>query len=236
MESEKLEMNGAPGARKKKRPLTIILLLLLIVGIGGGGAWYYLNMMSTPIAQPTMSAAKPRQQAQRPERAKKAETRKEHPSPSPALAAPAYGNLEEYAALDAKLKTLEKKVQIQSKENELQELVLSNPATRASRQSAKPEMKPEDVRQLIAQEMSRIKPEENSQNRHRQDSLTEEHRISDFVSIQGVGKNLTIAVHDEHGGIVKLKVGSAWRGGTISKISRSGVTVRRDGQSVYYPF
>lgn len=239
MADDSLDMPQAEATKKKSRPLVLILVLVLVLCLSGGAAYYFMFMdQGVSSMQTTMPAPKPRKAADKKAVPKTGGTAAE--SAPAKVEIPSYGDLE-YASLDAQLKTLEKKVQLQTKQNELQELILANPFSSVGKKEKGKDssISPEDLRRLISQEMDRQKEKEPAPAPAPvviPREQPEEERASIFVSIQGVGNNMAVSVRDESGGITQLKKGSSYRGGKIVKITRSGVTVEREGNNVFYPF
>lgn len=237
MDSDNLTIEQPTHEKQPRKRRTVILIFLfLLLLCAAGCAWYWFDTSSQALtpglsAQPVKPLPPARQHT---------EKKKENPgkdsvmtgSPSK-ISIPEFGNLEDYAKLDAQEALLEKKKRVLALENDIKRLKAETNGG-ADKEKA-PQISQTDVRMLIAQEMERVAPEEKKKSEG-SPSVASEARSSRFISIQGVGDTMVASIRGGDGKIVKLTRGSDYAGGKVVKITRSGVTINRKGKQVFYPF
>lgn len=219
---DELSMETEKPVKKKKSKVLPLLLVVLILALCGGGYWYWDTNMNTP---PPMPQVKPMAK----KTAKKSAPQVQQQAKSQMPVVPEFGNLREYAQLEAEASILQKKKEVASLQMEIAKIQGEEPKKGKDKESS---LSASDIQSLVSQEVGKVARETRQQRM----MPAPENLPVMFISIEGVGNSISARVREFNGASLTLKPGSSFRGGKVTGISRKGITVKFNGKRVFYPF
>lgn len=223
------ESENKPNKKNKKKRIVFLMLLVLVLLIAGASFWFFMGQSSIPTPMALV--------ATQPVSAKKTpvnknitkEDKKEQEIPS----VPEFGNLGEYARLEAEVNILQKKKEVVALQQEIQKLQTPEQPKGPMGES----LSTNAIQAMIAQEVSRLNPKAQEEVVSEPDNPSKIQQTPVvFISIEGIDGSLVAKVKDVAGNPLTLKRGSEFRGGKVMGVSRNGIRVNYDGKSVFYPF
>lgn len=223
------ESENKTNKKNKKKRTVFLMLLMLVLLIAGISCWFFMEQSNVPTSIP-LAVTQPMNAKKNPINKNVAKEEKKEPG-MPSV--PEFGNLGEYARLEAEINILQKKKEVVALEQEIQKLQApeqpKGPIGESLSANAIQAMIAQEVERLNPKSQDEIAPESNNPSKIQQIPVV-------FISIEGTDGGLIAKVKDIGGNPLPLKKGSSFRGGKVTSVSRNGINVNYDGKNVFYPF